>query len=192
MNALRLPLSIGETLLLMPTRTLYWERTRTLFAAELRLSGAPADDAALERLKQAVDDAQPQRIIMLGSWFAKRCEGMPPLLIEWRAQGRKLHQVGGQMNTLCDLAQVSYTGGPTPGPHFILSARPIQPEEGFALAPHNRPVLFNGQLVPCFAFAEKLGSLPYLSDAPFDHPPYPAAPDASVIYPITVDAVQQL
>lgn len=189
MNTLRLPLSIGETLLLMPTRTLYWERTRTLFAAELCLTGAPSDATALERLRQAVAHAQPQRIIMLGSWFAKRCKGMPPPLIEWLEQGRKLHQVGGQMNTLCDLARISYTGGPTPGPHFVLSARPIQRAEGFVLAPHNRPTLMNDQPLPCFSFGQAFGLLPHLSDAPFDFPPYHAQPSEAAIYPITPDAV---
>ncbi|MFQ3673776.1 MAG: hypothetical protein SNJ83_09285 [Aggregatilineales bacterium] len=189
MNALPLPLTVGETVLLMPTRTIYWERTRTLFAAELRLTSVPSDEAALERLRCAVDHAQPRRIIMLGSWFARRCEKMPPLLVEWLAQGRKLHQVGGQMNTLCDLARVSYTGGPTPGPHFVLSALPIQPAEGFVLSPHNRPTLLSDQPVPCFVFGQAFGMLPYLSDHPFDFPPYHAQHSEEAIYPITPDAV---
>ncbi|XWX05647.1 hypothetical protein VZO05_15925 (plasmid) [Aggregatilineales bacterium SYSU G02658] len=182
---LRVSLHIGETLGLMPTRTVYWERTRTLLAAELRLTGAPADAAALERLQRAVDDTQPRRIIMLGSWFEKRCERLPTLLLEWAAQGHKLHQVGGQVNSLGELANIAYTGGPTPGPHFVLSAQPIQPVEGFALAPHNRPALLAGQLVPCFVFESALGLLPYLCDAPFDDPPYPALFDEAAIYPIT-------
>ncbi|PMB48403.1 hypothetical protein CEN41_01375 [Fischerella thermalis CCMEE 5330] len=189
MNTLRLPLPINETLLLMPTRTLYWERTRTLFAAELRLAGVPSDEAALERLRRAVDHTQPQRIIMLGSWFEARRADLPPLLLVWLEQGRKLHQVGGRVTTLNDLACISYTGGPTPGPHFILWDRPVQPAIGYALAPHNRPALLDGEPVPCFVVGAALGLLPYLSDAPFEHPPYPTPSDDAAVYPISADTL---
>ncbi len=190
MNALQLPLAIGEKVLLMPTRTVYWERMRTLFAAELRLTGSPDDEAGLERLRRAVDHTQPRRIIMLGSWFVQRHDRMPPVLLEWLAQGRKLYQVGGRVTTLNDLARVSYTGGPTPGPHFILWDRPVQPTEGYALIPHNRPALLDGHLVPCFVVGSALGLLPYLCDAPFeDLSPLASSADAAV-YPITPNAVQ--
>jgi len=192
-NTLRLTPVEGETLLLMPTRTVYWERTRTLFAAQLAYAG-PADAPALERLQQAVEHAQPRRVIMLGSWFARRCESVPPLLRDWSARGIALHQVDGQPTPLSHRLGVQHAVGPTPGPHFVLADRPLQPSEGFALGVCRQPARhFDGRVVPCFCFSVRFGLLPALNDQQTDnlHPCADALHNCA-LYAIADDAVWPL
>jgi hypothetical protein len=192
-NTLRLTPVEGEALLLMPTRTVYWERTGTLFAAQLAYAG-PADAPALERLQQAVEHAQPRRVIMLGSWFARRCESAPPLLRDWLARGIVLHQVDGQPTPLSHRLGVQHTVGPTPGPHFVLADRPVQPLNGFALGAYRHPVRYvEGQAVACFCFGARFGLLPSINDQQvYSLPLCIDQPSDSVFYAIVSGEVRHL
>lgn len=177
----------GEQLHLLPERAIYWERTQTLFVADLHLGKAAtfrahhiplpegSMSADLARLTRVIERTQAIKIIILGDLFhsAKgRDEQTHDLFSAWRDQHANLdlilvrgnhdHKAGDpleQWNIRC-------VDGPTPGPLFVLSHIPIQPLQGYALAGHLHPaVQLAGQArqtvkIPCFWFTKHCGILP--------------------------------
>ncbi len=154
----------GEAVRLMPTRTLYWERTRTLFAANMALddefgaSESPNRDA-IHHLRLAVLTVEPKRIIMLGSWFTPTVSSIWRLhfqqFLEEPLAKLKLMQVGGFVSPYLADFTIVHATAPTTGPKFVLSDHPMLAENGYVLCP-------SSDHLPQFRFTETVGFLPSL------------------------------
>lgn len=177
MDTLRITL-LNEDILLMASRTLYWERTRTLIAAQLLLSADTSlsdNRLATARLSHAISATNPARIIMLGDWF---CEGtdegalihlntmMPQLA------ACKLHQVGGTPSPLHKLCNITVMPSPTRGPNFVLSDLPTPAPIGYTLAPQHRAWVEHDTAYACFCVTNTLATLPALAEQPYAALPF--------------------
>ncbi|MEP6986255.1 MAG: ligase-associated DNA damage response endonuclease PdeM [Chloroflexota bacterium] len=177
----------GEQLHLLPERAIYWERTKTLFVADVHLGKAAtfrahripmpegSMSADLARLTKAIERTQVNKLIILGDLFhaAKgRDEHTHDLFGAWRNQHANLELIlvrGNHDHKAGDPLEkwnIRCVDGPTAGPHFVLSHSPIEPTEGYALAGHLHPaVQLEGQAhqtikLPCFWFTKHCGILP--------------------------------
>ncbi|MEO0564291.1 MAG: ligase-associated DNA damage response endonuclease PdeM [Chloroflexota bacterium] len=179
----------GERLQLMPERTAYWPRTRTLFAADVHLgkdatfraSGVPIPAgetrADLNRLTQAIGRTGATKLIVLGDLVHARAGRTPRMteqVVAWRAThpGLKLILVRGNHDRHAGDPppewRVITVDGPTPGPTFVLQHEPEPtPREGaYALAGHLHPATrLRGRgrqtlKLPCFWFRDRVGVLP--------------------------------
>jgi DNA ligase-associated metallophosphoesterase len=177
----------GELLQLLPERAIYWERTQTLFVADVHLGkaatfranriplpeGSMTDD--LLRLTQAINRTQANKVIILGDLFhsAKgRDEQSHAVFDHWRGQHPDLDLIlvrGNHDQKAGDPLErwnIRCVDGPTQGPLFVLSHNPIEPQVGYALAGHLHPaVQLVGQAhqlvkLPCFWFTKHCGILP--------------------------------
>lgn len=180
----------NETLHLLPERALYWPRTKTLFiadphfgkAATFRAHAIPLPQGTtaseLDRLTQALDRTDAQKLIILGD-LLHAAKGREPAVLDavtaWREAHAHLaiHLVRG--NHDCHAGDppeewhMSLIDGPTPGPHWVLNHEPYEPEIGYALVGHLHPaVQLTGKghqslKLPCFWFGAKCGVLPAFS-----------------------------
>lgn len=180
-----------ETVQLLPERALFWPRTGTLFiadphfgkAATFRAHAIPVPEgnteAELQRLSHALERTGATKLIILGDLFhtAKgRDEAVMGAVSTWRAAHASLdiYLVRGNHDRHAGDPppdwQIAVCDGPTPGPYWVLSHEPCEPEQGYALAGHLHPaVQLTGKgrqslKLPCFWFGEKCGVLPAFGD----------------------------
>ncbi len=178
-----------EQLTLMPERALYWQRTQTLFIADVHFgkadtfrasaiplpSGNTADD--LKRLSVALGRTGAQKLIILGDLIHAR-RGRDKKMFDqvsaWRAAhpDLKIILVRGNHDRHAGDPPLEWgitcVDGPTPGPTFVLQHEPNPPQNpaAFALAGHLHPgVLLEGRgrqslKLACFWFRERIGVLP--------------------------------
>jgi DNA ligase-associated metallophosphoesterase len=178
---------VGETLLLLPERAAFWERTRTLLVADAHIGKAAAFRAAgvpvphgttsgtLERLTTAVGRTRATRIVFLGDLLHAR-EGRAPAtlhaLAEWRARHASTEMVlvrgnhdkrAGDPPPELDFRCVD---GALVEPPFVFTHRPVASEAGYTIGGHIHPAarLAGGGRdsvrLPCFWFRRDVGVLP--------------------------------
>lgn len=178
----------GETLRLMPERTLYWNEARALVAADLhwgkaatfRSAGIPlpgggtADDLA--RLDTALTRTGARRLIVLGDLFHARAGRVATqtlaTLRAWRQRraGLEILLVRGNHDRHAgdppaDL-RINCVDAPAYAPPFMLRHEPTASDDAFTLAGHVHPgVTLRGPgraraRLPCFVVAPRLLVLP--------------------------------
>ncbi len=180
-----------ETLHLLPERAVYWPRTQTLFIADPHFGKTatfrahaiplPEGDMAgdLTRLSQALQRTAAKQLIVLGDLLHAargRDETVLNTFMTWRAQHMDLRIFlvrGNHDRSAGDPPEdwgIQIVNGPTPGPYFVLSHEPLEPETGYALAGHIHPaVQLTGKgrqslKLPCFWFGAHCGVLPAFAD----------------------------
>ena len=180
-----------ETPHLLPERAVYWPRTQTLFIADphfgktatFRAHAIPLPEgdmaADLARLTQALQRTAAKQLIVLGDLLHAargRDETVLNTFMTWRAQHMDLRIFlvrGNHDRSAGDPPEdwgIQIVNGPTPGPYFVLSHEPLEPETGYALAGHIHPaVQLTGKgrqslKLPCFWFGAHCGVLPAFAD----------------------------
>jgi uncharacterized protein len=177
----------NETLTLLPERAAYWERTNTLFIADLHVGKTatfrahaiplPEGDtsADLDRLTRVLHSTDAEKLIILGDLF-HAASGLDASTLGTVATWRDRHPdveillVRGNHDKGAgdppDSWNFRTVDGPTPGPMFVLTHKPMTPEHGYALAGHLHPaVQLTGKgrqmlKLPCFWFGTTCGVLP--------------------------------
>ena len=178
----------GEALRLLPERAIYWDRTQTLFIADVHLGKAdtfrargvpmPEGNAAadLNRLANVLARTHAKKLIILGDLVHAR-QGYTPQLIEVVARWRNAHPVnvilvrGNHDRHAGDPPpawNIRCVDGPTPGPNFVLQHEPSPPTNpaAYVLSGHLHPgVRLQGRgrqslKVACYWFRERIGVLP--------------------------------
>ena len=181
----------GERVRLLPERALFWERERTLVAADLHWGKAAAFRAAgvplpagttaadLRRLTAALDRTGATRLILLGDLFHARAGRVDRTLAEIGAW-RRAH---GALDVLlirgnhdrhagdppADL-RFGVVDGPWPLGPFRLRHEPAIEPGGYVLAGHIHPgCTIHGPgrqrlRLPCFVFGPSVGLLPAFTE----------------------------
>ena len=207
----------GERVRLLPERALFWERERTLIAADLhwgkaaafRAGGIPiprgTTSAGLARLDRALVRTGAERLALLGDLLhARAWRGAETLrtIAEWRAGSRALElllirgnhdrRAGDPPTDLgIEVADGPYRLGP-----FALRHEPRPEADGYVLAGHIHPgVTVRGPgrerlRLPCFALGRRVGILPAFGEFTGTAPTEPAPGDR--VYAIAGDDVLQV
>ncbi len=178
----------GEPLRLLPERAIYWERTDTVFIADLHLGkattflarGVPLPNghtaADLQRLSDVLDRTNAEKLIILGDLVHAK-QGYTPRLTETVARWRERQAVnvtlvrGNHDRHAGDPPlewKIRCIDGPTPGPNFVLQHEPFPPRNpnAYVLSGHLHPgVRLQGRgkqslKVACYWFGERVGVLP--------------------------------
>ncbi|HEX6645311.1 MAG TPA: ligase-associated DNA damage response endonuclease PdeM [Gemmatimonadales bacterium] len=177
----------GERVRLLPERAAYWERERTLIAADLhwgkaaafRAGGIPiprgTTSAGLERLDRALDRTGAARLAILGDLLhARAWRGTETVRIirEWRERRRALEVLlvrGNHDRRAGDPPpelSIGTVDGPSPLGPFVLRHEPRPDPRGYVLAGHVHPgVTVHGRgrerlRLPCFSIGPGLAILP--------------------------------
>lgn len=178
---------VGEKLVLLPERAVYWPAKKALFVADFHLgkaasfrklgiplpTGTTGENVA--RLDRAIEATGAREVVFLGD-FLHSAEGRAPrtfaTFAEWRAQrksvaltivrgnhDKKAGDPPGEWGARCIEA------GEALGP-FILNHEPGASRSGYALAGHIHPAVrlsAAGEAslrLPCFWFGSRYGVLP--------------------------------
>ncbi len=178
---------MGEQLLLLPERAMYWPAKGTLFiadfhlgkAASFRSAGIPLPSGTttenVERLGRAIDKTRARQVIFLGD-FLHSAEGRAQKTFErfaaWREARNTLEltivrgnhdKKAGDPPEAWDARCIE--AGEALGP-FILNHEPGASRGGYALAGHIHPAVrltASGEAslrLPCFWFGARYGVLP--------------------------------
>jgi DNA ligase-associated metallophosphoesterase len=177
----------GERVRLLAERALYWEREKTLIAADLhwgkaaafRAGGIPVPRgttaADLARLGHALWHTGARRLILLGDLLhAREWRGAETVrtIREWRAAARDLELVlirGNHDRRAGDPPSdfgIEVVNGPLRAGPFALRHEPERVEGAYVLAGHVHPgVTVRGPgrerlRLPCFALGRSVGILP--------------------------------
>lgn len=178
---------VNETLILTPERTVFWQNTATLLAADLHWGkdaafragsiavpgGSLADDLA--RLNTALARHPTQRLILLGDLLHAR-ESLAPEVVEAVAQWRNMWAdldiilVRGNhdrhVRALPEAWHMTEIRGELIETPFVLRHTPATSEAGYVLAGHVHPAVeMRGKgrqilRVSCFWFGTQTGLLP--------------------------------
>jgi len=177
----------GESVVLMPERTMLIERTRTLLVADVhlgkdtafRIAGIPipGDTTAdsLARLSSALERSQARRLIFLGDLVHARTslDAMTVTTIQaWRERHREIEMLlvpgnhDARSGALPPDLQIETTNDELTEPPFVFKHHPEASPYGYALAGHIHPAIrLTGrgrqkERVACFLFRNKYGVLP--------------------------------
>ena len=128
----------GKSFIADPTGALFWATEKTLIIADLQLSQCsylqaenvvlpPYDTAtAFEKLEDALDRYDPQRVIALGNSFAGSCpDGFSSHQIDWlqdMMEGREWYWVASELSGKPDVIEGAVV------PHLMLSGIKFRPE----------------------------------------------------------------
>jgi DNA ligase-associated metallophosphoesterase len=178
---------VGETVVLLAERALFWPREATLVIADLHLGkaatmraaalpipgGTTADDLA--RLDRALDRTGARRLVVLGDLLHARAGRAPTTLdtvAAWRGRHQELAVLVVRGN------HDAHAGDPPPDwqflcvdephemPPFVLRHHPAADTRGYVLAGHLHPaarLVGSGrqrEQLPCFWLGERVGILP--------------------------------
>jgi DNA ligase-associated metallophosphoesterase len=181
----------GEQLRLLGERAVFWERTRTLFAADPHFGKAAAFRAAgvlvprgttgetLSRLDAALDRTGAERIVFLGDFLHAR-EGRATETLaainDWRARwsrvamllvrGNHDKRAGDpppELDMRCEPA-------PVVEPPFVFAHHPVRSDAGYVLSGHVHPgARLSGpgrqhSRLPCFWFGAEVAVLPAVGE----------------------------
>jgi DNA ligase-associated metallophosphoesterase len=181
----------GESLVLLPERALFLERTGTLVVADVHLGKAAAFRAAaiplpggttseaLARLSAALDRTGVRRLLLLGDFFhakAGRADRTLAAISQWRERHADLGAVLVRGNhdrgagdpppawgfTCCDEPLIE--------PPFAFRHHPAEEPGSYVLAGHIHPAVSlagagrQRERLPCFLFGERVGLLPAFGD----------------------------
>lgn len=179
---------LGNDLLLLPQKAIYWKQEKALLAADVHLGkvghfrkagiAVPRDmeQSDLAILSDLIHEHQPQKIIFLGDLFHSDMNTDWDWFILWRSQFPRLqiilikgnHDIIDdsyyrQLNIdLCDELLI----GPFLMLHHPLTSTALQQTEGYAFCGHIHPgvsLVGRGRqqiTLPCFAFGQKQAILP--------------------------------
>ena len=181
----------GESLLLLPERALFWERTGTLIAADVHLGKAASFRAAaiplpggtttatLLRLSTALAHTGARRLLLLGDFFhakSGRASRTLAAIADWRSRHADLEIVlirGNHDRGAGDPPaewRFDCKDEPWIEPPFAFRHHPAEENGGYVLAGHIHPaVALSGparqrERLPCFFFGERLALLPSFGD----------------------------
>jgi len=179
---------LGQDLLLLPQKAIYWKQKKALIVADVHLGkvghfrkagiAVPRDmeQSELSILSDLVDEHHPEKIIFLGDFFHSDINSDWDWFILWRSQFPKLEIILVRGNH--DIIDDSYYHrlniglydrlviGPFLMLHHPLSEEDPEQTEGYAFCGHIHPgvrLVGNGRqqiTLPCFAFGERQAILP--------------------------------
>jgi uncharacterized protein len=194
----------GETLVLLPERAVFRERSRTLLIADahfgkasaFRAGGVPVPRGttlgALTRLDALVERTHARRIIFLGDFLharAGRTPGTLGHLLAWRLRHRDVAMtlVRGNHDRAAgdppDELDIGCVEEPLLEPPFTLAHYPSPSDVGYTLAGHLHPgarLVGTGRQrlrLPCFWFGARVAVLPAFGEFTGLAPVEPAAGD---------------
>jgi len=178
---------VGEHLVLMPERSAYWERMRTLLvadphfgkAATFRAAGIPVPrgttTGSLARLDAALARTQATRVVFLGDFLHAR-EGREPettrVVAEWRRRNAAIDMLlvrgnhdkrAGDPGPEIDIRCVD---APVIEAPFVFTHKPAASDSGYVLVGHLHPAARLTGLgreslrLPCFWFQSRTAILP--------------------------------
>ena len=178
---------VGESVVLLPERAVFWERESTLLVADPHLGKAAAFRAAaiplpggtttetLGRLSSALERTGARRLLVLGDFFharAGRAARTLAAISAWRDRYMDLDLLlvrgnhdRGAGDPPADW-RIVCRDEPWIEPPFAFCHHPAEGPEGYTLAGHLHPaVALSGpggqsEKLPCFLFGEHLGLLP--------------------------------
>jgi DNA ligase-associated metallophosphoesterase len=177
----------GETLVLLPERAVFWERTATLLVADAHIGKAAAFRAAgvpmprgttggtLSRLAAAIARTRAARVVLLGDFLHAR-EGRSPETLQslhtWREShsGIEMILVRGNHDQRAGNpppeARIRCVDGMLADPPFVFTHWPDPAASGYVIAGHIHPgVRLTGMgrdhvRLPCFWFGARVAVLP--------------------------------
>ena len=182
---------VGERLVLLPERALFWPRADALViadphfgkAAAFRAFGVPVPEQTtrdnLARLDAALERTGAERLVILGDFLhAKRGRSvdLSEMLAAWRSThaGLPILLVRGNHDDRAgdppDAWGIECRDEPVDCPPFIWRHEPAASETGYVLAGHVHPaVSLSGRgglsaTLPCFYFGRDYGLLPAFGD----------------------------
>ncbi|MEP7342367.1 MAG: ligase-associated DNA damage response endonuclease PdeM [Acidobacteriota bacterium] len=177
----------GESVVLMPERTMMIERTRTLLAADVhlgkdtafRVAGIPipgdATADSLMRLSSALERSQARRLVFLGDLVHARTslDAMTISTIQaWRERHSQIEMLlvpgnhDASSGALPPELRIETTADELIEPPFVFKHHPEASPHGYALAGHIHPAIrLTGrgrqkERVACFLFRREYGLLP--------------------------------
>lgn len=178
---------LGESLLLLPERALFWKERRALLvadahwgkAAAFRAGGIPVPGGTtiegLRRLTSILEQTGAERIVFLGDLLharAGRVRGTLTALSAWRERhpGVEMLLVRGNHDREAgdppDELAIACVDAPIAEGPFLLSHHPFDSPRGYVLAGHLHPVVRlagparERQRLPCFWFTAQGAVLP--------------------------------
>ena len=179
---------LGQDLILLPQKAIYWKQQNTLIAADVHLGkvghfrkagiAVPRDmeQSDLAALSDLVFEHKPEKLLFLGDFFHSDLNADWEWLRLWRQQFPKLEitLIRGNHDIIHDkhYEQLNFTLydqlliGPFLMLHHPLSEDKLQQAQGYVLCGHIHPgVLLTGRgrqslTIPCFAFGERQAILP--------------------------------
>jgi DNA ligase-associated metallophosphoesterase len=178
---------VGENVVLMPERALYWPCAETLFvadphfgkAAAFRAAGVPVPrgttEENLRRLDSALTRCRARRLVFLGDFLHAR-EGRAPDTLrtwyEWRVGRATIEMLlvrGNHDKRAADPPtelDIRCVDGPVVERPFVFSHRPAQSNDGYVLCGHIHPgARLRGAgrqslWLPCFWFGARTAVMP--------------------------------
>ena len=181
---------LGERLILLPERGVFWEKDRTLVVADLHLGKASASrasgvpipagttNATLHRLGRTLQQTGARRLIILGDLWHHPAGNLSAAdaFQAWRKNWREIEILlipGNHDKSMAESVGMNIQIG-TEGAHeppFIWRHEPVHAcaeneQNGYALCGHLHPgIRLNGPArdrmrLPCFHFTENTGILP--------------------------------
>jgi len=178
----------GQSFLLHPFKGMLWEKTATLFVADLHLgkathfrkAGIPVPkevrQSNFDKFTALLLDLNPKRVIILGDLFHSECN---TAWEDFTFITKQFSEISFELvvgnHDIMDETQYAYAKMAIhPEPYevapFILTHHPLEsddiPEDLFNLCGHIHPAVYlhgvakQGMKLPCFHFAEKQGVLP--------------------------------
>lgn len=177
----------GEELTLLPQRAIYWEREKTLLIADVHFGKAatfralkvaiPAGttEKDLSTLSNMISETGAQKLIFLGDLvhnYRGLTDRISSLLSAWREYHDELEMTLVRGNhdkkipQIEQLLRLNIVAEPLIVEPFALKHHPISDKNHYVLCGHTHPaVLLFGKArqklrLPCFHFAERVGTLP--------------------------------
>ncbi|HTI60311.1 ligase-associated DNA damage response endonuclease PdeM [Mucilaginibacter sp.] len=179
---------LGQDLLLLPQKAIYWKQEKALIAADVHLGkvghfrkagiAVPRDmeQTDLSELSDLIYEHKPAKLIFLGDLFHSDMNADWEWFRMWRQQHKKLeiHLVRGNHDIIHDQHYIELNValhddmhiGPFLMLHHPLTEAKLDKTEAYAFCGHIHPgVHLSGKgrqsvTLPCFAFGEKQGVLP--------------------------------
>ena len=178
---------VGERLVLLPERAVYWDRLKTLLIADPHFGKAAAFRAAgvlvprgttsdtLQRLDASLTLSGAERIVFLGDFLHAK-EGRAPETLrtinEWRdrwahvemtlVRGNHDARAGDPPKEM----RIACVSGTMPERPFVFAHHPVRSDDGYVVAGHIHPgVTLRGagkqaSKLPCFWFGRATAVLP--------------------------------
>ena len=181
----------GESMVLLPERALFWERTSTLIVADAHLGKAASFRAAaiplpggtttetLSRLTAAIEKTGAKRLLLLGDFFhakSGRASRTLAAISSWRDSHKDLEIVLVRGNHDQRAGDPPAEWGfaccdePCIEPPFAFRHHPAEEDGKYVFAGHIHPAVTLAGLarqrekLPCFLFGDRVGLLPAFGD----------------------------
>ncbi|MEL6535722.1 MAG: ligase-associated DNA damage response endonuclease PdeM [Bacteroidota bacterium] len=175
---------LGQSLVLLPDRAIYWEDQKALLLSDIHLgkaghfrkAGIPIPSQVhwedLGRISLLIEAWQPAQVLLLGDLFHSDLNEEWTFFERWLSQYTRINFILVKGNhdilpdLIYDLSNMEVIQGAHHIPPFTLTHEPIEDSQGYNIAGHIHPairLMGRGRqymTVPCFHFGQKGALLP--------------------------------